>query len=410
MTLLILFSGRELCVPVSWAANSVDSTQTISVCGSTIDISLKGDTQDISRDVLVNWVKRAATAVCTYYGKYPVPHVALKVHVHGGPGVHNGVTYPAGTGGLIRISVGAATTLAQFDSDWTLTHEMIHLTFPSMAENHHWIEEGIAVYVEPIARVQAGQLSAKQMWADLLRDMPQGEPQAGDQGLDRTHTWARTYWGGAMFCLLADVQIREQTDNRKGLQDALRGILNAGGVITQDWSIERALAVGDKATGTTVLTDLYSQMRDKPIPVDLAALWQRLGIQRKSDAPVDLISSAPLADIREAITRPQKMATANPGITRVVSRIVAAVRSGWAADSGVSGDTKTCPGWALLARPRVVGRAAFRSARAAPTACPPVARRGRSRPTERSLRSTTTSPNPIGALRLPPLGTGRSWT
>lgn len=287
---------------MSWAANSTDSTQTISVCGSDIDISLKGDTQDISRDVLVNWVKRAATAVCTYYGKYPVPHVALKVHVDGSPGVHHGVTYPVGTGGLIRISVGAATTLAQFDSDWTLTHEMIHLTFPSMAENHHWIEEGIAVYVEPIARVQAGQLSAKQMWADLLRDMPQGEPQAEDQGLDRTHTWGRTYWGGAMFCLLADVQIREQTHNRKGLQDALRGILNAGGVITKDWSIERALAVGDKATGTTVLTDLYSQMRDNPIPVDLAALWQRLGIQRKSDGSVDLISSAPLTGIREAMT------------------------------------------------------------------------------------------------------------
>jgi len=146
------------------------------------------------------------------------------------------------------------------------------------------------------------------MWHDVVRDMPQGEPEAGDEGLDRTHTWGRTYWGGAMFCLLADGRIREQTGNRKGLQDALRGILNAGGVITQDWDIERAFAVGDKATGTTVLMDLYREMRDKSAPVDLAALWQKLGIQRKPDGSIELVPSAPLANIREAITRP-----ANPG-------------------------------------------------------------------------------------------------
>ena len=205
------------------------------------------------------------------------------MHVRGGPGVHGGVTYPEDGGGLITISVGSGTTVAQLNNDWMLTHEMIHLAFPSITQNHHWIEEGLSVYVEPVARVQAGQLSAEQMWKDVVRDMPQGEPEPGDEGLDRTHTWGRTYWGGAMFALLADVRIREQTHNRKGLQDALRGILNAGGTISEDWDIERAFAVGDKATGTTVLTDLYREMRDTPAPVDLAALWTKLGIQRKAE-------------------------------------------------------------------------------------------------------------------------------
>ena len=89
------------------------------------------------------------------------------------------------------------------------------------------------------------------MWGDFVRDMPQGLPQAGDQGLDRTPTWGRTYWGGALFWLLADVQIREATHNQKGLQDAMRGILDAGGNITEDWTVERVVEVGDKATGTT---------------------------------------------------------------------------------------------------------------------------------------------------------------
>ena len=41
-----------------------------------------------------------------------------------------------------------------------------------------------------------------------------GLPEPGDEGLDYTHTWGRTYWGGATFCLLADVRIRRETHNR----------------------------------------------------------------------------------------------------------------------------------------------------------------------------------------------------
>jgi hypothetical protein len=141
------------------------------------------------------------------------------------------------------------------------------------------------------------------MWHDVVRDLPQGEPAPGDEGLDHTHTWGRTYWGGAMFCLIADVRIRQQTHNQKGLQDALRGILAAGGNITQDWDIERALAVGDKATATTVLVDLYHQMRDQPDPIDLPSLWKQLGIERAANGSIQFDPHAPLADIREAITR-----------------------------------------------------------------------------------------------------------
>ena len=159
------------------------------------------------------------------------------------------------------------------------------------------------MYVEPIARVQAGQLTPEHMWPDVVRDMPQGEPKSGDRGLDNTHTWGRTYWGGAMFCLVADVRIRQQTHNHRGLQDALRGILDAGGNITQDWEIERALAVGDRATGTAVLVDLYHEMREQPAPVDLAALWAQLGILRTPNGSMQFVNSAALADVREAITQ-----------------------------------------------------------------------------------------------------------
>jgi predicted metalloprotease with PDZ domain len=179
---------------------------------------------------------------------------------------------------------------------------MIHLAFPSMDDDHHWLEEGISTYVEPVARARAGLMSEAEVWKEFMRDMPKGEPQPGDHGLDNTHTWGRTYWGGALFCLLADIRIREHTGNRKGLQDALRGILNAGGKITEDWEIEKTLAIGDKATGAHVLQDLYREMRDKPMAIDLNQIWQKLGVELK-DGTVRFNDKAQEADIRKAITR-----------------------------------------------------------------------------------------------------------
>src|SRR5260370_30276490 len=103
----------------------------------------------------------------------------------------------------MRVRVGKQTSPAGLASDWMLTHEMVHLAFPSVDEDHHWIEEGIATYVEPIARIQAGHLKAEQMWLDLVRVMHQSLPQVGARGLQSTDTLRRNYSGRALFCLLA---------------------------------------------------------------------------------------------------------------------------------------------------------------------------------------------------------------
>ena len=179
---------------------------------------------------------------------------------------------------------------------------MVHFAFPSLEERHHWMEEGSATYVEPIARALVGNLTAEQVWHDMVRDMHQGLAEPGDRGLDNTHTWGRTYWGGALFCLLADIGIRKATRNAQGLQDALRAINRAGGNIAVEWPIERAFQIGDKATGTTTLMDLYRQMRDTPVDVDLPALWGQLGVRLTSDSVV-FDPTAPLAATREAIMR-----------------------------------------------------------------------------------------------------------
>jgi hypothetical protein len=295
-------------------AKANDMTSTLVIGGSRIDVTIESGNWKISQADLMHWVQLAGQAVATYYGRYPLPHVTLRIMPFDGDGVRHGQTWGY-DGGLIKIHVGNQTPVAELNDDWMLTHEMVHLSFPSMADEHHWIEEGIATYVEPIGRIQAGQMTALQMWSDLARDMRKGVPNPDDKGLDHTHSWASTYWGGALFCFLADVQIREQTHNKKGLQDALRGILDAGGDIRQDWKLEDALKAGDHATGTSVMTDLYAKMKDQPMPVDLSALWKQLGVESDGKT-VHLDEDAPLAAIRRAITSPDtaKSAQSSDGL------------------------------------------------------------------------------------------------
>jgi hypothetical protein len=288
-------------------------TSTLIITGSKLDVTIESGEMKLSQTELLHWSQSAAEAVATYYGRYPVPRMQLHIIPVDGSGVRHGQTFGYG-GGLIKIRVGKQTEARELANDWMLTHEMVHLSFPSVADKHHWIEEGIAVYVEPIARIQAKQMSAEQMWADLVRDMPKGLPQGGDEGMDHTHTWGRTYWGGALFCFVADVEIRKQTHNQKGLQDALRGILDAGGDITHDWELTEAFKIGDRATGTTVLSDQYAKWKDEPAQVDLASMWKELGIAPEGRS-VRVTEDAPLAAVRAAITAPQASRKSNSEIS-----------------------------------------------------------------------------------------------
>jgi hypothetical protein len=298
-TVLYLF-GALLLMPTT-NSSADEATFTYVVGDSHINASIDPGQLQVSNQDLQQWARWAADSVKTYYGRYPVPNLRLRIIPTSGRGVRGGTTFPASDGGFIRIHVGSETIMAGLAQDWMLTHEMVHLSFPSVAENHHWIEEGIATYVEPIARVRAGHLDAHEMWFELVRDLHQGLPQSGDEGLDHTHTWGRTYWGGALFCFLADVEIHKQTNNAKGLDDALRGILNAGGDIRKDWELTDALRTGDQAVGVSVLVPLYDKVKDKPYDVDLSAMWKDLGLERDGDT-VRFIDSAPLAKTRNAIT------------------------------------------------------------------------------------------------------------
>jgi len=231
---------------------SAQEAAQLQIGGGQIEVAFSSSPSATQRKLVLDWVSLAAHAVTVYYERFPADHVLIRVRFFDGRGVRGGQTF-GWNGALIKIEVGQSSTAADFARDWMMTHEMVHLAFPSVAERHHWIEEGLSTYVESVARARAGDLTLEKAWGDLFDGLPQGLPASGDRGLDLTPTWGRTYWGGAISCLLADVELRQRTGNRLGFEHALRAIVRAGGTIEASWKLERAIEIGDRATGVPVL-------------------------------------------------------------------------------------------------------------------------------------------------------------
>lgn len=289
-----------LCsLSLAHSTDGASSGRTLSIDGVNVHVDLDGTVFRDGAAPLVAWITRSLQIVRAYYGEFPTSTLRIRIVAEDGGGVRGGKTFGYG-GGFIRVQVGRDVTDSQLLNDWVLVHEMTHLALPDVGEDHGWLSEGLAVYVEGIAREQAGNRSQQDVFAEELRSMPRGLPQPGDRGLDHTRTWGRTYWGGAMFCLLADVKIHRRTDNRLGLQDAMRAVMRASGGLSSDWPITRVFATADAATGTTVLAGLYARMKDTPVSPDLPALWSKLGVEPDGDT-VRLSDTAPLAAVRKAI-------------------------------------------------------------------------------------------------------------
>jgi hypothetical protein len=276
------------------------TTRSVAVGNSTVCLILDSSAAAKQKLLLQAWIERSAHIVAGYYGQFPAPQVVVQLRSSDGAGVSGGRT-TNDDGLMIQATVGRDTTAEDFNADWVMVHEMVHLALPEIGRSHNWLAEGLAVYVEGIARAQAGNRAVSDVWAEDRREMPRGLPRSGEGGMDQTHTWARTYWGGALFCLQADMAIREQSHNRIGLQTALRGILKETGGYGFDRDIVEVLRVGDAATGTHVLYDLYSRSRDSAQAPDLDAIWTLLGVPENPAAePFD--DRAPLAAVRTAIT------------------------------------------------------------------------------------------------------------
>lgn len=253
----------------------------------------------IARDVplgdaaIVGWLRDGVTAVGGYLGRPPDGRATFFVGTSPTEPTR-GRTFGDG-GAAVFLRFGPKPDLA---TDWVATHELVHVGFPRIEPPAPWFSEGLATYVEPVARARAGQLAPETVWNEMAEGLTRGLPKPGDEGLGsaRFDDFDRIYWGGALYFLLADLRIRERTNGKKSLDDAVQAVVGTGANVETAWTLARVLDTGDAATGTRVLHELADELGDKPTRVDLPSLYRRIGI-----GPLD--DKAPLASTRIAITK-----------------------------------------------------------------------------------------------------------
>ena len=182
--------------------------------------------------------------------------------------------------------------------DWVLVHELIHTGMAFIRGRGTWFMEGAATYVEPIIRARAGWKTEQEVWREWVTNMPQGVA-AFARGLGDA-SGRENYWGGAIFMLLADVEIRRGTDGAKGLEDCLGGVLWSGLDGSQRATLDAYAAICDRATGTPALRGLIDRYVVSARPVDLGTVWRDLGVAM-AGGRITFDDSAPDARWRKMI-------------------------------------------------------------------------------------------------------------
>lgn len=279
-----------------------DTTFRLNISNSQLDISIEDEELLQIKDMLLKWVNQSARTVQSYYGRFPVKQLRIRLQAASGDKVRFGQAF-GGQSPYVRVEVGEHVNELALNRDWILVHEMVHLAMADVPRKHRWLLEGLATYVESVARVQMGYLDEEFVWRNFIQRMPQGLAKSGDRGLDHTPTWGRTYWGGAIFFLLADIEIRRLTHNEKSLRDALSGILEAGYSMQKEATAMQIFTTGDNSVGVPVLVNQYQSMRADPEPQELDSVWQKLGISLNENQVV-YNDQAPLAWVRKKFFNP----------------------------------------------------------------------------------------------------------
>src|SRR6185312_13441959 len=197
------------------------------------------------------------------------------------------------TGASVVLLFGDRASAAGSRDDWVVVHELFHLGCPSFVGEARWLEEGLATYYEPILRARAGWMTEARLWAHFVREMPRGLRGAEDpQSLEDRDDIDATYWGGALFALLADLRIRAAAPGDaspgRSLDDVMRAARAELGDATRVATLADFLRVGDRAAGGAGLSavhDIWAVRGENP---DLEALWARLGVVPQPDGTVTL--------------------------------------------------------------------------------------------------------------------------
>jgi hypothetical protein len=125
---------------------AVSQTQVLSIRNVTVQLDIPDASFRVGTAELTAWVERSCRSLPTLTAAFPRTTCRC---------------------------VGREVTADELRADWVMVHEMAHLALPQVGRWHPWLAEGVATYVEGVARVQAGNRTAAAVWTELVNSIPQ---------------------------------------------------------------------------------------------------------------------------------------------------------------------------------------------------------------------------------------------
>jgi hypothetical protein len=283
----------------------------VEVPGAVLHLALLGIPESAQQAQLEKWIADAAHNVALLYGRFPV--ASLQVVVAPTPSGRGPVPWAyvaRGGGPAVHLFINPARPAAEFERDWSLTHEMSHLFLPYVASRDAWLFEGLPTYLQNVLMARGGATSVQEAWQRMQAGFQRGARTAPELSLARAGErigyngiYLRVYWAGAAMMLAADLQLRNLTGAKQSLATALEQLAQCCMAQERRWSAQEIIERLDEATGTTVFGDLARAQFESDHFPDYDAVLARAGVRFDGDQ-VEFDAFAPWAAERDALMSP----------------------------------------------------------------------------------------------------------
>ncbi len=301
--------------PYDWPAKVVFGPfqeMEIEVSGAVLRVALLDGSPAVAPDLVRQWLARAAGAVTTLYGAFPVRHAQLVVV----PGARGNEPVPwayvlRGGAPSAHFFINQRRPLAEFLSDWTAVHELSHLLLPYVRPEDAWLSEGTASYYQNVLSARAGMIPVAEAWQKLhsgfrrgMKSNPGLTLADATERMFRDGAFMRVYWEGAAIMLLADQRLRSRSAGAQSLDSALAQLRACCLSADAAWQARELFAKLDELTQTQVFAELYEAHVASTAFPPVADAYRLLGLAVEDEGQsIRMVDAAPQIAFRDAIMR-----------------------------------------------------------------------------------------------------------
>ena len=274
------------------------------VPGGVLDVAVLGHGFGQHSGEFRDWLAQGARASSLLFGRFPLPRTLVIAVPGDRPGPGFGMALRGG-GPAVVIFLDRGANAARLASDWTATHEFLHLGVPRLPPEDAWLFEGLASYYTEVVRARAGIIRPAQAYQHLLEGFERGRRNGSSLSLrdessemHERHSYYRVYWAGAALAFLTDVEARRA--GGPTLDAALRAFAECCAASQEDWNAERVLAHLDKSLGAPRFTEQARRWLDRSDFPELDPTLRTLGVALGAHGEA-IFGRAPNAALRDAI-------------------------------------------------------------------------------------------------------------